>query len=65
MAFAIKVIWMDGEEEYVKAGTGTTPARFFNRKAAEEQADFMEMGMDDDEYQSINVVPYPRRWADD
>jgi hypothetical protein len=57
--FAIKVIWADGEEEYVKQGTET--ARFTSRARAKEQAEFMKMGMDDDEVQSINVVPYPRK----
>lgn len=45
--FAIKVIWADGEEEYVKQGTGTETARFTSRARAEEQAEFMKMGMDE------------------
>ncbi len=58
--FAIKVVWADGEEEYLKQGTSNTPARFFSKKDAREQIEFMRMGMDDGECQSINVVLYPR-----
>jgi hypothetical protein len=58
IGFAVLVIWEDGEEEYLKEGTSTRPARFSSRKHAKEQAEFMKMGMDG-EYQSINVVPYP------
>jgi hypothetical protein len=54
--FAIKVIWLDGEEEYLKEGSNV--ARFANRERAEAQRDFMKEGMED-EVQSINVVPYP------
>lgn len=54
--FAIKVVWLDGVEEYLKEGCSI--ARFTNRKRAEEQCDFMKEGMED-EVQSINVVPYP------
>lgn len=62
--YAIKVIWANGEEEFVKQGLGDTPALFHSRMRAGEQADFMRMGMDDDECQSINVVPYPCKRAD-
>jgi len=58
--FAVLVVWNDGDEEYLKDGMSTKPARFTSRQQAKEQADFMKMGMDD-ECQSINVVPYPRR----
>lgn len=54
--FAIKVVWLDGEEEFLKEGSRV--ARFANRKRAEEQRDFMKAGMSD-EVQSINVVHYP------
>lgn len=58
--FAIKVIWNDGEEEYLKEGyRGLHPARFTTCEAA-EQVEFMKIGMED-ECQSINVVPYPRQ----
>lgn len=58
MKFAIKVIWADGSEEYVKQGAET--AQFSTRAKAIEKADFFKMGMDDGECQSINVVPYPK-----
>lgn len=58
--FAIKVIWADGEEEYLKLGQSTTPASYTSQQRAKEQIEFMRMGMDDGECQSINVVPYPR-----
>jgi hypothetical protein len=59
--FAIKVIWNDGEEEFIKEGIGSTPARFSSRSKAEEQVDFMWMGMDNGDCQSINIVPYPQK----
>lgn len=59
MKFAIKVVWADGEEEYLKLGQSTTPAPYTSRQRAKEQVEFMRMGMDDGECQSINVVPYP------
>lgn len=55
---AIKVVWLDGEEEYLKEGA--EPASFVNRARAEEMKSFMLEGMSD-EVQSINVVPYPHR----
>jgi hypothetical protein len=57
--FAIKVIWADGNEEYLKQGMGSSVAQFNSQRDAKEQADFMKMGMDADEIQSINIVPYP------
>lgn len=57
MSYAIKVIWANGEEEYAKQGTEI--ARFANRAEAKEMADFMKMGMDDGELQSVNVIPFP------
>lgn len=61
--FAIKVIWSDGEEEFLKEGLSATKvAKFSSRKQAQSQADFMKIGMDgDDDVQSVNVVTYPRR----
>jgi len=56
---AIKVIWADGEEEFLKEGGSHTPFAYSSRKKAEEQVEFMKIGMDKDEFQSINVVPYP------
>jgi hypothetical protein len=55
--FAIKVIWQDGTEEYLKQGHRV--AKFLSRKRAQEQVDFMKMGADD-EFQSINIVPFPQ-----
>jgi gluconate kinase len=56
--FAVKVIWLDGDEEYLHEGMSERTARFFTEREAKEQAEFMKMGMSD-ECQSINVVPYP------
>lgn len=55
--YAIKVIWNDGSEEYLKDSSGE-PARFRNRNQAKNQVDFMKIGMEGD-CQSINVVSYP------
>lgn len=58
--FAIKVIWLDGSEEYVLRGIcGSGPIALFpNRERAEEQRAFMLEGIAD-EVQSINVVMAP------
>lgn len=56
--FAIKVIWLNGEEELLKTGHSGRVADFPSRDRAEAQRDFMLEGMAD-EVQSINVVPYP------
>lgn len=53
---AIKVVWLDGREEYLKEST--EPASFVNRARADEMKSFMLEGMSD-EVQSINIVPYP------
>jgi hypothetical protein len=57
MNFAIKVVWPDGDEELLKDSLGKT-ARF-SKSEAEEQKEFMLMGMSD-EVQSISVVKYRR-----
>ena len=57
--YAILVIWENGEEEYLKEGL-VNIAKFSSRQRAQEQKDFMLMGMED-EVQSINVVPFPRK----
>lgn len=54
--FSILVVWLDGEQEYLKEGRST--ATFPSRKAAEGWREFMLEGMAD-EVQSINVVPTP------
>lgn len=56
MRWSILVVWNDGTEEYVKRGAEV--ARFTKRQA-QEQKEFMLMGMDGD-CQSINVVRAPR-----
>lgn len=53
---AIKVTWLDGTEEYLKAGYKA--ALFVNAVQAEQMKSFMLEGISD-EVQSINVVPYP------
>jgi hypothetical protein len=58
--YAIKCIDHDGEEEYVMANRGTRIAAFTSKLAAQEQANFLKMGVAD-QYQSINVVAYPKR----
>lgn len=57
MRYAIKVIWRDGEEEYLKEGS--RPATFANRERADSMRAFMLEGMDPEDIQSINVVPTP------
>jgi len=59
MTFAIKVIWNNGEEELLKQGLSSTVASFNSQQDAKEWADFMKMGMDAAEIQSINIIPYP------
>lgn len=58
--FAILVIDNEGEENYVCDGMGNIPTRYSSRARAKEQVEFFKMGMED-EVQSINVVPYPKR----
>jgi hypothetical protein len=59
--WAIVVIWSDGKEEYLKQGVSSAAqiARFASRAAACYEAEFMKIGMDEGEYQSVNIVPYP------
>lgn len=59
MKWAIEVVWNDGESEFLRRGTAPSGpiATFSSRSRAEEQADFMRVGMDG--VQSINVVKYP------
>lgn len=57
--YAIKVIWLDGQEEFVREGiAGGRISLYSNIKIAKAQRDFMLEGMEED-VQSINVVPYP------
>ena len=55
--WAVKVIWPDGQESYVRKGLTNEIAVFQSKQKAKKQAEFMEMGMSD-EVQSINVVRY-------
>lgn len=56
---AILMIHPNGRKEYVKSGD--LPARFANMRAAREQVTFLEMGLERGvDYQSLNVVPYPK-----
>ena len=59
MRYRIKVIWKNGEEEFVQEGL--RPGRyaiFTSRASAQQQADFLKMGIGCDA-QSINVVRGP------
>lgn len=56
MKSAIKVVWLDGQEEYLKEGDRI--ALFLSTHRATEMKRFMLEGMSD-EVQSINVVPFP------
>jgi hypothetical protein len=58
-AYAVLVVWPNGEQEYLKRGIGGNPALFHSRKAAELQVNFMKIGMET-ECQSISVVKYKR-----
>lgn len=58
--FALLVIGLDGEEEYLCDGMSDRPSCFFNRREAQSEKDFLWIGMEGD-VQSINIVPYPRR----
>lgn len=59
MPFAILVVWTNGEEGYLMEGNRI--ATFHSRSRADEQVDFMRMGMDLDDVQSISVVTRPGR----
>lgn len=61
MRYSIKIIWADGSEEYLKEGLRDTgcPAVFDDRSDAENHKDFILQGLDEEEYQSVNVVPEP------
>lgn len=58
--WAIKVIWQDGEEEFLREGMSPNGkiALFSSRKRAEQQRDFMLEGIDREMLQSINIVSY-------
>lgn len=62
VSYAIKVIWPDGAEEFLKEGPVDSGeiASFASPERADEQRIFMMEGMAED-VQSINVVPHPGR----
>jgi hypothetical protein len=61
VAYAVLVVWLDDEEEYLKEGlSDSVVARFSSRKEAKKQRDFMMMGMSE-EVNGIHVVPFPRK----
>ena len=60
--WAIVCIGHDGESDFVCHGITDRVALFKSRADAQQQADFLKMGVDD-EYQSINVVLYGERVA--
>lgn len=66
MKYAIKVVWKDGEEAYLRdapegvGGPITSVATFPSRRLAEAQVDFMKASMDGDgDVHSINIVRAP------
>lgn len=62
MAYAVKIIWRNGAEAFVNMNPGGyIPARFSSRAKAQEMAESFQMGLDQDEVQSINVVEYPKK----
>lgn len=65
MRFAIKVVWADGEEEYLVRGLCSNGpiALFPNREEAERQREFLAQGFDQGETQGVFVVPAPAQGA--
>ena len=59
-AYAVKVVRKDGVEHFLCEGIGDVPARFPSRAAAQRQADFMKIGMENI-YQAIVIVKYPAK----
>lgn len=56
MPYAVKVIWHNGDEEIVQLGCRhSRPAIFPTKRKAQEQADFLAMGISD-QVQAIVVV---------
>jgi hypothetical protein len=58
--YAIKVVQKNGEEDFLCEGLGEVPTRFPSHAAAYRQVEFMKIGMEGD-FQSINIVKYPKR----
>lgn len=60
MKYAIKVVWPDGTEEFVKEGSRHDGrVAVFGIREARRHRDFMALGFDEDEIQSINIVEAP------
>jgi hypothetical protein len=59
MTWAIKMVDSDGEEDWVCTGFSNEIALFPSKARAQQQADFMEMGLDDGE--RLYVVKAPNR----
>jgi hypothetical protein len=57
--YAIKMIDANGEEDWVCVGFSDRIAIFPSQARAQEQADFIEMGLDEGE--RLYVVKAPRR----
>lgn len=54
--WAIKVIWLNGHEDYVMEGDRVAT---YSKFQARQQVEFLKIGMMD-EAQSINLVPAPK-----
>ena len=52
--FKVKITWLNEDEEFVKEGRNDKI--FPSRERAQDTADFFAMGMDPDDYRSIQVV---------
>ena len=60
MKYAILVVWLDGDQEYVKDGLSQDVATFTTKAKAQKKADFMAR-IGEDEARSISVVKYGKR----
>jgi hypothetical protein len=64
VSYKVQVVWKNGKVEDVMLGCRKkAPAVFRTRKQAQEEADFLKMGIEE-ETQSINVVRCPPYSAD-
>ena len=57
--FAIKVTTAEGGEDYVCDGIGNRVSRFYSRESAKQQADFLEMGLDEGDQAAVVYYPTP------
>jgi|HubBroStandDraft_3_1064219.scaffolds.fasta_scaffold173058_3 hypothetical protein len=59
--FAVLVVWLNGQQEFLHPGLSTTAIATFRSKfEAQEMADFLLQGIEH-EIQAIVVVPAPER----